>query len=175
MFCNRCGTKLPDDAQFCHKCGYKMSNIISNNQPIETPSTSAYGSSVSILKKIIIIIGEFLISIFLIAIIFIAFGNIKNLANFIMDYRGLAGYIAQGIGGAIGVIVFYVPLTKSLKRLKVIKKSYLYEIYLFWMIFYSVFGVMIGTELHANIMPPIHFIALLIGIVLWVYIKIKKL
>ena len=92
-----------------------------------------------------------------------------------MDYRGLAGYIARGIGGAIGVIVFYVPLTKSLKRLKVIKKSYLYEIYLFWMIFYSVFGVMIGTELHANIMPPIHFIALLIGIVLWVYIKIKKL
>lgn len=51
MFCNRCGTKLPDDAQFCHKCGYKMSNIISNNQPIETPSISAYGSSVSILKK----------------------------------------------------------------------------------------------------------------------------
>lgn len=30
MFCPRCGTKLPDDAEFCSKCGTQLNNIQNN-------------------------------------------------------------------------------------------------------------------------------------------------
>ena len=30
MFCMKCGTILPDDANFCYKCGYSFGNVINN-------------------------------------------------------------------------------------------------------------------------------------------------
>ena len=32
MFCMKCGTKLPDDANFCYKCGYSFGNVINNEE-----------------------------------------------------------------------------------------------------------------------------------------------
>ena len=36
MFCMKCGTKLPDDANFCYKCGYSFGNIINNEEKMPT-------------------------------------------------------------------------------------------------------------------------------------------
>ena len=38
MFCNKCGTKLPDDSVFCTKCGVRLDSKVSlNKEPSEAP------------------------------------------------------------------------------------------------------------------------------------------
>ena len=32
MFCMKCGTKLPDDANFCYKCGYSFGGVINSEE-----------------------------------------------------------------------------------------------------------------------------------------------
>ncbi len=40
MFCPKCGTPLPDDAEFCIKCGLKLSNVKIANENVEASIAS---------------------------------------------------------------------------------------------------------------------------------------
>src|ERR1700676_2792639 len=40
MFCSKCATSLPDDAQFCLKCGHALTGTLNTNIPT-TPSPEA--------------------------------------------------------------------------------------------------------------------------------------
>ena len=38
MFCIKCGTELPDEANFCFKCGYSLNQTAPNSVPLNMPS-----------------------------------------------------------------------------------------------------------------------------------------
>jgi len=42
MFCQKCGTKLPDDSKFCQKCGAKLATESAIQKPQEVAETSSY-------------------------------------------------------------------------------------------------------------------------------------
>ncbi|EXM38714.1 hypothetical protein RASY3_08435 [Ruminococcus albus SY3] len=72
-FCQRCGTELPDDAQFCTKCGYNFSG--NNNMVYTVPQGSSplpVKKKGGCLKGLLIILG---VLIGFIIIIMIAFGG----------------------------------------------------------------------------------------------------
>jgi len=43
-YCRRCGTKLEEDARFCHKCGTPVAATYAPTPPISQPAPAAYGS-----------------------------------------------------------------------------------------------------------------------------------
>lgn len=60
MFCQKCGTEVPDDVKFCPKCGHDLSNRTKTNQTVNssapTSSISDRWNSFSTGKKIIVAI-----------------------------------------------------------------------------------------------------------------------
>lgn len=76
-FCQKCGTELPDDAQFCTKCGFNFVNPENNTnnyvpQYNATPAKKKDGC----LKGLVIILGVLIGFIFIISIVF--GGNSKS-------------------------------------------------------------------------------------------------
>ena len=54
MFCMKCGTELPDTADFCYKCGTKTITVPSNNKSITGEYTTAANKKGSIKEDILL-------------------------------------------------------------------------------------------------------------------------
>lgn len=84
MFCPKCGTQIPDGAQFCAICGNKLSNAVNNQTAVSNnpaPNTTN--------KKLIIILS-------------ICLGVLILLGGGLVAYGAVTGKFFSGDSGEAG-------------------------------------------------------------------------
>ena len=110
MFCERCGNKLNDDANFCSVCGYAM-NSTENINEIKQTSSNDNNDAVKYIGVALIIIGAIAELFSIIYIIECETGN-SSFSN-IMNY-----YYNDGRAIAITIAVFALILVLIGIRMK---------------------------------------------------------
>ncbi len=101
MHCEKCGTQLKGNENFCFKCGNEIKNT---NSPITISKTSNGKKTASIVLGIVSLVGIFLIIFspisFIISLIGLIIGIIAN-----KEVSNVAGIVLNAIGLFLSLIV----------------------------------------------------------------------
>lgn len=188
MYCRKCGRQLRDDDEFCSMCGTKvireeMSSVEveseepafgspsgTNETPIQIHNEGESRKKYSFRQSLVRFVACMAALTVCYTLIYAMFPSRASTLEYLISPRGMTSALGQGLGSALSIIVFLLPLLYALPKCGYTRRTYAMEVFFVL----NLMPFLLGQHVMRTIVPPLMMIGLIAGIAMQINARRKK-